>query len=131
MNWSARIIPAARTAHRAPFSEGRPNVSSEPSFSLDGKTFTSAVPSSGEVDEATRFRYHQNGELIWADYAGGAIAHGHLVGTRAGDALTFRYAPQHCPRDCQRGLPDADPNPARRTPTAARNLVLGVQARQR
>ncbi|NJC63708.1 hypothetical protein HC028_04175 [Planosporangium flavigriseum] len=59
---------------------------------MDGKTFASiSNTASGEVDGATRFRYRQDGETIWADYGGGAIVRGYLVGTRTLDRLDFRY----------------------------------------
>ncbi|WP_346623563.1 hypothetical protein [Blastococcus montanus] len=59
---------------------------------IHGKTFGATGNSEGgEVDPATRFRYHQEGHTVWADYAGGAIARGYLVGTRTGDRLDFRY----------------------------------------
>lgn len=61
--------------------------------SLDGKRFTSCDDvAGGEVGIGTVFEYHQDGDLIWARYAGGAVRLGHLVGTRAGDRLEFRYA---------------------------------------
>lgn len=59
---------------------------------LDGRTFASTGNTAdGEVGPATRFHYRQQGATIWADYAGGEIVRGHLVGTRAGDELDFRY----------------------------------------
>lgn len=35
----------------------------------------------GEVDARTRFDYHQKGALVWAEYEGGDITQGHLLGT--------------------------------------------------
>ena len=35
----------------------------------------------GEVDGKTLFAYHQNDNILWADYSGGEIIRGHLVGT--------------------------------------------------
>jgi hypothetical protein len=59
---------------------------------IDGKTFTSVSnTSSGEVDESTRFSYRQTDDTVWADYSGGVIVRGYLVGTRTGDRLDFRY----------------------------------------
>jgi hypothetical protein len=60
--------------------------------SLDGRMFaaeTSVV--AGEVGTDTVFNYHERDGEIWAEYAGGAIRRGHLVGTRRGDRLDFRY----------------------------------------
>ncbi|MGP4003338.1 hypothetical protein [Streptomyces sp. 8N706] len=45
----------------------------------------------GQVGTRTRFAYHEAGGRIWAEYSGGDIVHGHLVGTRDGDRLDFRY----------------------------------------
>jgi hypothetical protein len=59
---------------------------------IDGKTFAGVTNSSdGEVGSATRFTYRQDGDVVWADYAGGEVVRGYLVGTRAGDELDFRY----------------------------------------
>lgn len=60
---------------------------------LDGRRFAGVVNSSGgEVGQATVFTYHQDGDVIWAEYGGGAVVRGHLVGTRAGERLHFRYS---------------------------------------
>jgi hypothetical protein len=60
--------------------------------SLDERRFAaSADVDGGEVGADTLFTYHEHGGEIWADYAGGSIRRGHLVGTRNGDALDFRY----------------------------------------
>jgi hypothetical protein len=45
----------------------------------------------GEASAATVFEYHEDGDLIWATYQGGAVRLGFLVGTRDGDTLDFRY----------------------------------------
>ncbi len=48
---------------------------------LNNKYFTTAKNSSdGEVDENTSFHYHQQDRLIWAEYSGGEIVKGHLIG---------------------------------------------------
>jgi hypothetical protein len=59
---------------------------------LDGLVLaplTDQVP--GQVGSGTRFSYHEADGRIWAEYAGGEMVRGHLVGTRAGDRLDFRY----------------------------------------
>ncbi|GAA2918975.1 hypothetical protein GCM10011428_39040 [Streptomyces violaceus] len=38
----------------------------------------------------TRFTYHEKDGEIWAEYTGGDVVRGHLVGTREGDRLDFR-----------------------------------------
>lgn len=59
---------------------------------LDGRRFAAAHNSDdGQVGDGTVFTYHQDGDLVWAEYSGGAIRHGHLVGTREGNRLDFRY----------------------------------------
>jgi len=64
--------------------------------SLEGRRFrpagAEALDAGGEVDVETTFEYHEEGDLVWARYSGGAIRLGHLVGLRAGDALEFRYS---------------------------------------
>ena len=53
----------------------------------------------GVVNAETVFHFHQkdgsppdaSGAEVWAEYAGGKIQRGTLVGTREGDTLTFRY----------------------------------------
>lgn len=60
---------------------------------LDGRIFAGVSNAeTGQVGSSTRFRYHQDADEIWAEYSGGQVRRGHLVGTRAGDTLTFRYA---------------------------------------
>jgi hypothetical protein len=65
---------------------------------LDGRVFVGVSNSAdGDVGGETRFGYHQDGAVVWAEYAGGAVARGYLVGTRTGAELTFRYV--HLDRD--------------------------------
>ncbi|MCH9650184.1 MAG: n-acetylglutamate synthase [Deltaproteobacteria bacterium] len=63
-----------------------------------GKTFRSASNStSGEVSGETLFHYHQEDDLVWATYSGGAIRFGNLVAkVLEGDVLDMRY--QHLNR---------------------------------
>ncbi|MEU5881512.1 hypothetical protein [Spirillospora sp. NPDC047279] len=61
--------------------------------SLDGRRFRAvAETEGGEVVPETLFTYHEEGGEVWAEYAGGSIRRGRLVGTRAGDRLDFRYS---------------------------------------
>jgi hypothetical protein len=61
--------------------------------SLEGRRFrVAAMDEQGEASAETVFEYHQNGDLIWATYQGGAVRLGFLVGTRDGDTLDFRYS---------------------------------------
>ncbi|MFG3493679.1 hypothetical protein [Streptomyces sp. NPDC047928] len=60
--------------------------------SLDGLVlYPVADQAPGQVGTGTRFTYHERDGRVWAEYAGGDVVHGHLVGTRAGDRLDFRY----------------------------------------
>lgn len=66
--------------------------------SLEGRRFVASQNGSGEVGVDTVFTYHEDAATgsVWADYAGGAVVRGHLVGTRTTsapgeDILTFRY----------------------------------------
>jgi hypothetical protein len=60
--------------------------------SLQGRRFAATRAQGGDVSVETVFDYAQDGDLIWARYAGGDIRLGHLAGTRRGDTLDFRYA---------------------------------------
>lgn len=62
-------------------------------FSLDGRTFVAVENSaSGEVSAQTVFCYHQKGDTIWAEYSGGSVQKGFLVGTiDADNHLHFTY----------------------------------------
>ncbi len=52
------------------------------SFSLEGRFFTVVDNSeSGEVSDKTIFSYHQKDNVIWAEYSGGSIVKGFLLGT--------------------------------------------------
>ena len=59
----------------------------------EGKVFISKVNSeNGEADNQTIFHYHQNDCVLWADYMGGEIIKGHLIGTVSDDGiLDFHY----------------------------------------
>ncbi|MEV3871420.1 hypothetical protein [Streptomyces sp. NPDC049906] len=59
---------------------------------LDGRVFAPVVEQApGQVGPRTRFAYHERDGVVWAEYAGGEVVRGHLVGTRDGDRLDFRY----------------------------------------
>ena len=62
---------------------------------LNNKKFTSKSNSdNGEVSEKTIFQYHQDGKIIWADYGGGEIIKGNLVGKYVEDDF-FEFTYQH------------------------------------
>ncbi|WP_329116059.1 hypothetical protein [Streptomyces sp. NBC_01465] len=59
---------------------------------LDGLVLSPVADQApGQVGTATRFTYHEREGRIWAEYEGGDVVHGRLVGTRVGDRLDFRY----------------------------------------
>ncbi|MFJ4121268.1 hypothetical protein DLE01_39155 [Streptomyces sp. FT05W] len=60
--------------------------------SLDGLVLSPVADQApGQVGTRTRFTYHERDGRIWAEYEGGDIVRGHLVGTRDADTLDFRY----------------------------------------
>lgn len=59
--------------------------------SLDGRRFTAVDNAGGEVTGETIFEYRESAGQVWATYRGGPVVRGHLVGTRSGDTLDFRY----------------------------------------
>lgn len=60
--------------------------------SLDGLVLAPVADQApGQVGTRTRFTYHERDGVVWADYTGGDVVRGHLVGTRDGDRLDFRY----------------------------------------
>ena len=62
-------------------------------MNYDGKVFKSVKNSdSGDVGSETVFHYHQDGNIVWAEYSGGNVVCGHLVAIRDNDgALDMRY----------------------------------------
>ncbi|WP_406389473.1 hypothetical protein [Streptomyces sp. NBC_00887] len=60
--------------------------------SLDGLVLSPVADQApGQVGTRTRFTYREREGRVWAEYAGGDVVRGHLVGTREGDTLDFRY----------------------------------------
>ena len=61
--------------------------------SLDGKIFQSIENSeNGEVSSETIFHYHQNNKIVSADYKGGNIRKGYLLGNMFTNGnLEFTY----------------------------------------
>jgi len=62
-------------------------------INYDGKKFRSIGNSAtGEVSGETVFEYHQSGDVVWAEYSGGAITSGHLIAICDADGrLEMRY----------------------------------------
>ena len=61
-------------------------------ISLDDRTLVGvANTEDGEVSGETIFEFEQEGERIYANYSGGDIVDGHLVGTFDGNEWDIRY----------------------------------------
>jgi len=61
--------------------------------SVDGRRFRVAEEADqGEASADTVFEYHEQDDIVWARYEGGAVRLGFLVGRRHGDRLEFRYS---------------------------------------
>lgn len=62
-------------------------------ITYDNKTFRSVTnTANGEVSGDTLFHYHQQGQIVWAEYSGGAIVRGFLIATVQDDtSLDMRY----------------------------------------
>jgi len=59
---------------------------------LNNKTFRSAKnANNGEVSDQTVFHYHQEGSMIWAEYYGGQILKGFLIGKVLDNRIDFTY----------------------------------------
>ena len=59
---------------------------------LDGVRMNAITTAPGGfVNASTIFEFHERGSEVWAEYSGGRIARGFLVGTRDGKSLSFRY----------------------------------------
>ncbi len=65
----------------------------ETKINYEGRKFVPQTNTeNGEVDGNTIFEYHQNGNMLWADYSGGEIIKGHLIGIVATNGeLDFYY----------------------------------------
>lgn len=68
-------------------------------INYDGKVFSPVINSeTGEVSSATLFRYHQEEDIFWAEYSGGEIIRGTMIGLAHPDGrLEFNY--QHLNKD--------------------------------
>lgn len=70
-------------------------------INYDGRKFIPKMNSeNGEVSEQTVFLYHQSGSILWAEYSGGDILKGSLIGSVLDNGeLDFVY--HHMNRDMQ------------------------------
>lgn len=62
-------------------------------YDLEGKIFISiSNTDNGEVGEDTLFHYHQDGNVVWAEYEGGEVLQGHLIAKVVdGGKLDMKY----------------------------------------
>lgn len=80
-------------------------------YNLEGRIFQSiSNTDNGEVSSDTLFHYHQEGVIISADYEGGAIVKGHLIGKMLETGrLDFRYHHINADGQLMAGMCLADP----------------------
>ena len=83
----------------------------EEALSVEGRFFTAVENSeSGEVSDQTVFSYHQKGNIIWAEYSGGSIVKGFLIGTMDGNRnLHFTYQHINTAGEQKTGSCDSEP----------------------
>ncbi len=103
-NWE-KNLEAAYEKGRNLFADG------DEAFSVEGRFFTAVENSeSGEVSDQTVFRYHQKGNIIWAEYSGGSVVKGFLLGTMdEKHCLHFTY--QHINRAGEQKSGSCDSEP--------------------
>ena len=103
-NWASNLETA--------YKKGRDLfISAEEPFSVDGRFFTAVENAeSGEVSGETVFSYHQKGNVIWAEYTGGSIVKGFLIGTMDEDRnLHFTYQHINTAGEQKAGSCDSEP----------------------
>lgn len=63
------------------------------SICYDGRVFLAKENTkNGEADQRTRFFCHQNDDILWAEYFGGEIVRGNIIGLVGADGtLDFHY----------------------------------------
>jgi len=86
-------------------------VKNEEDYSLDERFFTAVENSeSGEVSDKTVFCYHQKGDVIWAEYSGGSIVKGFLIGS-IDDKHNLHFNYQHVNKEgeLKSGTCDSEP----------------------
>lgn len=80
-------------------------------FTVDDRFFTAIENSeSGEVSDKTIFCYHQKGNVIWAEYSGGSVVKGFLLGTMDEDHhMHFNYQHMNADGELRTGSCDSEP----------------------
>ena len=84
---------------------------SDKNFSLEDRYFTAVSNSdTGEVSDQTVFSYHQKENVIWAEYSGGSIIKGFLLGTiDENNNLHFDYRHINSDGESKSGSCDSKP----------------------
>ena len=83
----------------------------EENFSVDDRYFTAIENSeSGEVSDKTVFCYHQKDNVIWAEYSGGSVIKGFLVGKMdENNRLHFSYQHMNTDGELRTGSCESEP----------------------
>ncbi|BFU60546.1 MULTISPECIES: n-acetylglutamate synthase [Rodentibacter] len=64
-------------------------------LNLNNKKFVAVENTeNGEVGCQTQFHYHQQGKMVWAEYSGGEILKGFLIGKKTGE-MQIEFTYQH------------------------------------
>lgn len=73
-------------------------------ININNKKFKALSNSeNGQISEATIFHYYQDEDIIWANYAGGEILRGSIIGTIKGSSLNFVYQHLNIKKDIMTG----------------------------
>ena len=80
-------------------------------MNYDGRKFVAIANSeNGEVSAQTIFSYHQQGDIVWAEYAGGDVLKGFLLGTATLQGnLHFTYQHVNRQKELRVGICDSEP----------------------
>ena len=73
---------------------------------LEGRVLGVLENPDGEVSGSTTFHFHEQDSVVSANYAGGAVRLGYLVGTRDGTQLRFRYVHLSADGELSSGISD-------------------------
>ncbi len=61
-------------------------------FNFNNKTFSLVENSeNGQVNSETLFKYKQDGDVITADYSGGTVIYGKIIGKLNNNSITMLY----------------------------------------
>lgn len=102
-NWEKNLQKA--------YEKGKNFFSDDESFTVEDRFFTAVENSdSGEVSEKTVFAYHQKNNVIWAEYSGGSVVKGFLLGTMdENHNLHFSYQHINTKGQLKSGICDSEP----------------------